>query len=146
MCSKFPSRNLIGDLFFFLIFVSHIFCDFCWWWTCFDKFSKSNHCFIEITSRTWKFFATSCTGKKCFSQSIERNPNKNAAYEIINFLFPLSSLQVFKHFRNNHKLSILRCLVLLTIIAFVYKTAIQLAARFTCYGYHIIFCVEFAPI
>ena len=119
MCSKFPSCNSIGDLFFFL-FVSHFFCDFCWWWTCFpnyqisfwkvvfhiarhyesltkageyrkiNKFSKSNHCFIEITSLTWKF----------------RN-----------------------FFCNNHKLSVLRCLVSLTIIAFVYNTAIQLAAR-----------------
>ena len=67
---------------------------------------------------------------------------------MINFLFPLSPLQVFnkKIFCNNHKLSVLRFLVSLTIIAFIYKTAIQLAARFTCQGYCTMFCVDFAPI
>ena len=34
----------------------------------------------------------------------------------------------------------------LTIIASIYKTAIQLTALLSCYGYYTIFCVNFAPI
>jgi len=34
----------------------------------------------------------------------------------------------------------------LTIIASIYKTAIQLTARLSCYGYYTMFCVNLAPI
>ena len=113
-----------------------------------DKFSKSNHCFTEITSSTWKF-CNELYWEKMFFPINWKEPKQKCRLRNnrFSFSFIIATGVLKKHFfPTTIKLSVLRCLVSLTIIAFVYNTAIQHAAPFTCYGYHIMFCVEFAPI